>query len=393
VLLLLSGLLILWTVVQALPWRAISAVAGIPLEVGQPAASETPSHPNLQPLHSIGYVLIPFAAFMSALIYIRDDARYTTFLHILLGAAFAVTTFCITEYLLSPQTLLLQPKIHYLASFTGTFVNPNTAASYFGTMLLLSLSLCLRQLDYVRRHRHMVRAARSDPRLRNFLIYCVWTVVFAVALLLTRSRAGVLSSIVAVVGYTWAYAFATMRARGRSARSIAVSTVSAAAAVILLFAPLAQRVMLRIENEGLWDTGRLCTYRSTWQAIQDHFWLGTGLGTFQDVFPAYRSPQCGMNGYWEMAHSVFLEAWLSLGVAFPVVLAIIYYQLIKTYAYGYRQRQRFRFVPLASLGILALLTLHSLVDFSLQIPGMAVVAALILGASATVSLTAKEPRV
>jgi hypothetical protein len=100
-----------------------------------------------------------------------------------------------------------------------------------------------------------------------------------------------------------------------------------------------------------------------------------------------------MNGYWEMAHSVFLEAWLSLGVAFPVVLAIIYYQLIKTYAYGYRQRQRFRFVPLASLGILALLTLHSLVDFSLQIPGMAVVAALILGASATVSLTAKEPRV
>lgn len=388
VLMALAGILIFCTIVQTLPWRSISPSFATSPEASQPIAGDPPSYLHLQPLHSIGYVLIPFAAFMSALIYVRDDARYITFLHILLGAGFAVTAFCIVEYTLSPQTLLLQPKIHYLESFTGTFVNPNTAASYFGIMLLLSLSLCLRELGYVRRHRHMVRAATSDPRLRNFLIYCVWTVVFAIALLLTRSRAGILSSFAAVVGFTWAYAFAALRHRGLQVRSIAVSTLSAAAAV-LLFALLAQRVMLRVETEGLLDTRRLCTYRSTWTAIQDHFWLGTGLGSFQDVFPAYRSPECGLNGYWEMAHSVYLEAWLSLGAAFLVVLVIIYYQLIKTYAYGYRHRRRYRFVPLASLAILVLLTLHSLVDFSLQIPGMAVVAALVLGTGAAVSLAPK----
>lgn len=260
-------------------------------------------------------------------------------------------------------------------------------------MLILSLSLCLRQLSFVRRHRHMVRAVTTDPRLRNFLIYCIWTVAFAIALLLTRSRAGILSSLAAVVGFTWVYAFAALRNRGLPALSIAVSTLCAAATV-LLFALFAQRVMLRVETEGLEDMARLCTYRSTSQAIQDHFWLGTGLGSFQDVFPAYRAPECGLNGYWEMAHSVYLEAWLSLGAMFLVVLVIIYYQMIKTYAYGYRNRKRYRFVPLASLSILALLTLHSLVDFSLQIPGMAVVAALMLGTGAAVSLAPRtEPEV
>jgi len=380
---LLSALLIVWTVIQALPLRSIVAS-------GHPIPNGISPGFNLQPLHSIGYVLIPFAAFMSALTYIRDDARAITILHVLLGSGFVTTIFSITEYTLSPQTLLLQPKIHYLDAFTGTFVNPNTAASYFGVMLLLSLTLCLRQQGYVRRHRHWLSAPAGNPHLRDFLIYSLWTLVFAVALLLTKSRAGIMSSIVAVVGIASVDAFERLRRRALPARSIAIGTLAAAISVILLFALFGERVILRVANKGLLDRGRLCTYQSTWQAIQDHFWLGTGLGSFQDVFPAYRLPECGMEGYWEMAHSVYLEAWLSLGPVFFIALVIIYYQLIKTYVLGYQRRKRFRFVPLASLGILALLTLHSLVDFSLQIPGMAVVAALLLGTGAAVSLAARN---
>jgi hypothetical protein len=93
-----------------------------------------------------------------------------------------------------------------------------------------------------------------------------------------------------------------------------------------------------------------------------------------------------MSGYWEMAHSVYLEGWLALGAPFLLLLPIVYYQLIKTYAYGYRHRHRFNFAPMTALAILLLLSLHSLVDFSLQIPGMAVVAALVLGAAAAISL-------
>lgn len=384
--LLLSGFLLAWSVVQALLPITSAAPLGPPPAAGDLGVNVDAAKIHLQPLQSVGYVLLPFATFMAALLFIRDDARYLTFLHILLATGFVVTTVALAEFIVSPRTLLLQPKLHYLGSFTGTFVNPNTAATYFGTMLLLSLSLCLRQFAEIRRHQRMIRRTPTNPRMRIFLVYCGWTLVFTVALLLTRSRGGNLSSTIAIAVFIGAYAFFAARKRGATVRLRSVGALAAVGTVIVLFAILAQRVMLRIQTEGLFEKGRLCTYQSTWQAIQDHFWLGTGLGSFQDVFPAYRNPECGMSGYWEMAHSVYLEGWLSLGAPFLLLLVVVYYQLIKTYAYGYRHRHRFNFVPLTALAILLLLSLHSLVDFSLQIPGMAVFAALVLGAAAAVSL-------
>jgi O-antigen ligase len=391
--LVLSGFLVLWSVIQTLPWSASSPLPQPSLDGTQPVSppQDLLFFAHLQPLHSIGYVLIPFAGFMLSIIYIRDDARYMTFLHSVLGAGFVVTALCIGEYALSRQTLLLQPKHYYLSSFTGTFVNPNTAATYFGVMLLSSLSLCLNQFSQTQFPRHNGRAPLIHPQIRIFLVYCIWTFVFALALLLTRSRAGILSSLIAVVGLIWAHTYAALRSRDLGIRAAIVSTLCAAAAVAL-FTLFADGVAQRLEIEGLVDPGRLCTYRSTWHAIKDHFWLGTGLGSFQDVFPMYRLPECGLNGYWEMAHSVFLEAWLSLGVGFFILLTIIYYQLIKSYVHGVLNRQRFRFVSLASLSILLLVTLHSMVDFSLQIPGVAAVVGIFLGAGAAQSLAPAASR-
>jgi hypothetical protein len=307
------------------------------------------------------------------------------FLHGLIGSAAAVTLLGIGEYLLSPQTLLLQPKTHYLNSFTGTFVNPNTAATYFGIMLLLSLSVCLRQLDKIRAYQMRFRAIAGSTDVRLFVAYSILAVVFLLALLLTRSRGGILSALPCVVLLTSAFGFSTWRQHQSRIRLIATGTLSAAV-TIALFVLYGGLFLTRLNVEGLDDGGRICTYQATWHAITENLWLGTGIGSFQDVFPAYRSPECGLNGYWEMAHSVFLEAWLSLGAVFFVCLSLVYYQLIKTYVYGLRTRRRYRFVSLAALTILLLLTLHSLVDFSLQIPAVAIVAAVALGAGCAVSL-------
>jgi len=92
-----------------------------------------------------------------------------------------------------------------------------------------------------------------------------------------------------------------------------------------------------------------------------------------------------------MAHNLFLEGMLSLGaVVFVLCGLIVYAYLIYAYARGVRTRRQMRFVPLSCLGTLVLLTLHSLVDFSMQIPGLAVLVGGILGAGAAVSL--ESPR-
>jgi hypothetical protein len=67
-------------------------------------------------------------------------------------------------------------------------------------------------------------------------------------------------------------------------------------------------------------------------------------------------------------------------------LAIGYLVLIVTFIHGVKVRHRFRFVPVIGLAALILASLHSLVDFSLQIPGVGVYFAAIMAATVTVSL-------
>jgi len=68
-------------------------------------------------------------------------------------------------------------------------------------------------------------------------------------------------------------------------------------------------------------------------------------------------------------------------------MALIYYKLLRAFIHGIRERRRLRFVPLACLCLLVIVTLHSLVDFSLQIPGVGVAIAATLGAGCAISLT------
>jgi O-antigen ligase len=301
-----------------------------------------------------------------------------------------VTVICIGQYFYAPGTLLWTEKRHYQWSFTGSFVNPNTAATYFGVLLLLALSAGLRRLERVDFLRlfHAGRGPMGDEQLRlgSTVAYLGAAFVFFVALLLTQSRAGILASLAgaACLLGTFAY-FALRRKTSLLAALGATAVVLSAAAVLVSF--YSERLLRRLQFEGLVDVQRTCTFKSTWQAIEDHFWRGTGLGTFQDIFPLYRLSECGISGHWNMAHNLFLEGMLSLGVpVFALCAAVVYFLLIGTYLQGMRERRRLRFVPLACLCIIVTVTIHSMVDFSVQIPAVAVLTCTVLGAGAAISV-------
>jgi hypothetical protein len=388
--LLLGFVVVLWCLIQVTP-QVFSSWANPIWQRARPFVenSGTISASRYQPLHSAGYVLLPLAAFLCSLVYVRDADRYVTFLHLLLGAGVAVTLCSMAQYVISPKMLVWAEKRYYGDAFTGTFVNPNNAATYFGSMLLLAVSIALRQLEKVgpsllspvRNHRSV------DRRRRQLLlaVYIVIALVFASAMLLTKSRAGIISSTVGVASLTAAYLISMLRRRTTLPKAVLL-TVVCLAAVAVLFATYSGYLQRRLLLQGFIDEERLCAYKATWQAIKDAFWTGTGFGTFQDVYPSYRAPDCGVYGYWEMAHNVFLEGWLGLGVVFLACTAGAYYLLLKTYAQGLQDREGFRFVPLSCLCLLVIVTLHSLVDFSLQIPAVALAVAATLGSGAAISL-------
>jgi O-antigen ligase len=143
---------------------------------------------------------------------------------------------------------------------------------------------------------------------------------------------------------------------------------------------LGGNVINRFQEEGFVDQGRLETYRSTLRMIADHPWFGSGLGTFRWSFPAYRSANVSMWGVWDLAHSTPLELAADLGLPLAGLTILAWLIVLAVLIRGARIRRRDLIVPVGALAVAILGLAHSVIDFSLQIPGYAIVVFALVGA-------------
>jgi O-antigen ligase len=121
--------------------------------------------------------------------------------------------------------------------------------------------------------------------------------------------------------------------------------------------------------------------------IADHPWFGTGQGTFAEAFPAYRSADVSMWGVWDMAHNTLLELAADMGVPIAGLAVAAWIVIFAVLIYGARVRRRDLIIPVAALSVGILAVLHSLIDFSLQIPGYSIVVLSLVGAGLAQSFT------
>ncbi len=121
------------------------------------------------------------------------------------------------------------------------------------------------------------------------------------------------------------------------------------------------------------DSGRIHVYESTLGIIRDHPWLGTGLGTFAWVFPRYRSSDISALGIWDRPHSTPLELAAEMGLPFCLIVIIGWFLMLYMLAKGMRRRKRDQILPMAAFWIGMLAAVHSLIDFSLQIPAISII--------------------
>jgi O-antigen ligase len=265
---------------------------------------------------------------------------------------------------------------------TSTFVNRNTAAVYFGACSVIWLLLVCEQILNERSNRDMTRINHQQLWLAQFLLLLTMMVICLLATFMTGSRAGVsvslLGFVVAVVGFLYRDLV------GRRGVFVAVGAGCGLALLTLYF--LAANVVARF-YEGLIDYTRLSVYRSTLRMIVDHPWFGTGLGTFNLAFPAYRSDDISMYGIYDRAHSTLLELAAEAGLPLASIVVIGWMIAFGVLAHGVRTRRRDRIIPAAALSVGLLAALHSLVDFSLQIPGFAIVVFGLLGAGVAQSFS------
>jgi hypothetical protein len=345
-------------------------------------------------LDALTALALPFLAFIAALSLFQGDDEALLLWRALayFGAGYAA--FGVAQDLLFPLQILFEPKRYYLGYLTASFVNRNTAGTFFGVAFLLNLGLVFFQLRKIHLRSLLTKAASFEVGWRDkhgrLTMHVLLSALTAVALFLTQSRGAVGATFVAAILAAVLMLMRKLTADKKNDapkpwRSYAVAA-GGLIATVGFFALFAGRSTYRMAEQG-GDAGRWCAYASTIDAIRDNWLLGTGFGAFQDVFPVYRDSDCtGIFGVWERAHDVFLEGYLGLGAPFALAMAIGYFVLIAAFVRGLARRRRYRFVPAMGLCALALVSLHSIVDFSLQIPGLAVYFAAVMAAAVTVSL-------
>ncbi|MGD0188080.1 MAG: O-antigen ligase family protein [Roseiarcus sp.] len=393
--LLLAGLLG-YAAFQALPLPGVDLANGAWKTVSEnvgPVHGTISVAPGMT-LDALSSLALPFLVFIAALVFFQgdDEALWLWRALAYFGAAYAA--FGLLQELLFPDQLLFEAKKYYVGYLTATFVNRNTAGTFFGTALLLNLGLEFSELRKIRIDSFVRKALNFDIGWRDgnalVLVHAFSCLVVAMALFLTQSRGAVGATFIACVAAIALISTRRLTAgkpNGDFVRWRRYAVLAASLLVIVgLFALFAGRSVYRMEEQGS-DDGRWCAFSSTLAAIKDNWIFGTGLGAFQDVFPVYRDSDCaGIFGVWERAHNVFLEGWLGLGLPFLAALAIGYLVLVGVFIRGIKVRRKFRFIPVMGLGVLILASLHSIVDFSLQIPGFGVYFAAIMAATVTVSL-------
>jgi O-antigen ligase len=306
----------------------------------------------------------------------RSAARKLVKLIAWSGAVYAA--YGILAHAFDPTHILWYDKVAYLDSVTATFVNRNTAGAYFGCCavlwsLLLWEEIKLEIKQEARGVGETLAKLVSRPSAKMVVSF-VLILLCLVAMFMTGSRGATLLSLAALI-----VAFTLLFRRQLPHRvGVLASLASGVIVALVLLQFIGGSAGGRLDTEGLAGEGRLETYRSTLHMIADHPWLGTGQGTFGFAFPAYRS-SASLWGVWTMAHNTLLEIATDMGLPIAILVTAVWIVIFAVLIRGALQRRRGALVPVAAFAVAMLAVLHSLVDFSLQIPGFSIVAMSLIG--------------
>ncbi len=326
------------------------------------------------PQLAIGHVLVFAAAFVNGF-FIGGSRQASA--KLLKVAEFSVVAYVIYGFaalVLTPNMLLWVNKVAYQGSFTSTFVNHNTAATYVGAGAILWVCAALSTAQSIRISSiRMLLLSKSSETMATTLIFrsaCALACIFA--LLQTGSRGGLICSAMGLL-----VAASLMVATKWKMKPL---TITGFVLVAFAFTLLLLGRLDRIASQGLFDGGRWSVYNLVLEAIQERPLLGWGNGTFADLFPALRDGSLHSWGVWDFAHSTILEVAVEMGLPVAVMILIgavaSFVILVRAAAISEGTDRR---LLAAISGIAALSFLHSLIDFSLQIPGYLIVFAILLG--------------
>jgi O-antigen ligase len=216
--------------------------------------------------------------------------------------------------------------------------------------------------------------ARLETPLAIGVVSCL---VAGAALLLTQSRGAFVAVCAALVAFVWSLRRTALVTSRAFVKAAAVFLIGLFCGIVWL---AGEETLGRFPEADAQALSRLAYYRTTWEAIRDRPLLGTGYGTYADAFSGYNHPGTGTY-FLDRAHNTYLQMVMELG--WPAAAAL--YAGLGLFVLRSMQGRSLVYpAVLASCSVLV--AVHSLVDFSLEMPANAATYALLLGAGCAQSL-------
>lgn len=178
------------------------------------------------------------------------------------------------------------------------FGSPNNLALYMGRVLPLGLAVAI--------------WGRVPWRRR---LYGLGSVAVALALLATLSRGALFLGVpAALLVLAWL--------GGRRRRWLLVE-LAATVMVAVLAVGGVERVLSLLDPASGTALLRLSLWRSAWDMVRDHPWLGVGLDNFLYYYGDYIRPGAEIDRWLSHPHNLVLDFWLRLGLGGVVAVVVL----------------------------------------------------------------------
>jgi len=348
-------------------WKEASNVLGRPLH-GAIALSPEDS------LNGLNRLVTYLAAGILSYLFAQDPKRARQMIGAFWASGVMICLYGLIVYATGLHTILWFDKWAYQDDLTATFVNRNDFAVYAGLVLLCGVALLLQSWKENVQEKN---AAARPAALRKWLTVeglgrTLLLLFVFISLVLSHSRAGFALTLAGLGSYFFFYQV-YRQAWGRAVLTLLTAAIIIAAALMIAW-QYSDRFAQLFSDYSSAD--RLKVYKLTLLAIADNPWLGYGLDGFQPVFRLYEQ---GMIMEFTHAHSDVLESLLDLGIPVGLMLWSAILLLITGLVHGIVHRRRHGIFPCLGLAAAVIVLGHSIVDFSMQIPGVVIPWAMLTG--------------
>jgi O-antigen ligase len=347
-------------------------------------------------IEAIWITLTITAAYWLGLQHGRNPERARSLVQAIAICAAVNALYGLFEVVIGRNNVLWFSNVAFKGRATGSFINPNHFAAYLSIGFACAFTCC-------------VTVVQSDSALQRYSGLQKFA-AFGLAIISAGARFGsmllLIAAGVALSGSRAGFAFLViiaavvvfilvLRSKAQSRGVLLVVGLSVLLALLVGMLMAGDTLDRRLAGVGSDDSvnSRLLMNTYALRIIADNPWLGFGYGAFEQVFPMYRDANLPWATTMNAMHNSYLEAAIGLGVPGAIMLVSACGWILVRCAIGAVRRRRDALAPIAATASMLVIALHALVDFSIQIQGIAYVLAALAGAATAQTWSSREPQI